>query len=72
MVHERTNLSRGTNDDVISTDVRRTTGRTTRIINIDDHRHTQSGEIPGRILNWQGVIRQGGAVLAGDFNADCS
>ena len=69
MVDERTDLSRGANDDVIATDVRRRGEIITRIVNVYDQRDGQSGERPAQQLNWQRVIRQGGTVLAGDFNA---
>jgi len=72
VVHEWTDLSRGANDDVIATDVRRRREMITRIINIYAQQDTQSGERPPRKLNWQRVIRQGGTVLAGDFNAHSS
>jgi len=66
---ERTYVSRGAKDDVIVTDVKRTGEKTTRIINVYDQRAMQMGHIPARTLNWQTVIRQGGTVLAGHFNA---
>jgi hypothetical protein len=69
VVDERTDLSRGANEDVIATDGRRRGERTTRIVNVYDQKNTHSGERPARKLNWQRVIRQGGTVLAGDFNA---
>jgi hypothetical protein len=69
VIDERTDLSRGANDDVIATDVRRRVERIMRIGNVDDQKNTQSGEIPARMLNWQRIIRQGGTVHAGDFNA---
>ena len=69
VVDERTDLSIGANADVIATDIRRRGERITRIVNIYDQKTTNSGERPARKLNWQRVIRQGGTVLAGDFNA---
>jgi hypothetical protein len=69
VVDERTDLSRGANEDVIATDVRRRGERITGIVNVYDQKNTHSGERPARKLNWQRVIRQGGTVLAGDFNA---
>jgi hypothetical protein len=70
-VDERTDLSRGANDDVIATDVRRRGEKITRIVNIYDQKDALSRdrESPARKLIWQRVIRQGGTVLAGDFNA---
>jgi len=68
LVDERTDLSRGANDDVIATDVRRRGETITRIVNVYDQKDTQSGERPAWKLNWQRVIRQGGTVLAGDFS----
>jgi endonuclease/exonuclease/phosphatase family metal-dependent hydrolase len=72
VVDDRTDLSRGANNDVIVTDVRRRAEKITRIVNVYDQKDTQSGERPARKLNWQSVIRQGGTVLAGDFNAHSS
>jgi len=69
VVDERTDLNRGANDDVIATDVRRRGEKIRRIVNIYDQKDARSGETPGRKLDWQRVIRQGGTVLAGDFNA---
>ena len=69
MVDERKDSSRGANDDVIVTDVRRSGEKITRIVNIYDQRDTPSGETLARKLSWQRVNRQGGMVLAGDFNA---
>jgi len=69
VVDERTDLSRGANEDVIATDVRRRGERITRIVNVYDQKNTHSGERPAQKLNWQRVIRQGSTVLAGDFNA---
>ena len=68
MVDDRTDLSRGANDDVIATDFRRRGETLTRIVNIYDPKDTQSGGRPVQKLNWQRVIQQGGTVLAGDFN----
>jgi len=62
-------LSRGANDDVIATDVRRRGEKIRRIVNIYDQKDARSGERPARKLDWQRVIRQGGTVLAGHFNA---
>jgi hypothetical protein len=64
VVDERTDLSRGANDDVIATDVRRRGEKITRIVNVYDQRDGQSGERPAQKLTWQRVIRQGGTVLA--------
>ena len=72
VVDERTDLSRGANDDVIVTDVRRGGEKITRIVNVYDQRDTQSGESQVQKVNWQRVIRQGGTVHAGDFNAHSS
>jgi hypothetical protein len=69
VVDERTDLSRGANHDVITTDDRRRGETITRIVNVYNQKDMQSGERPARKLNWQRVIRQGGTVLAGDFNA---
>jgi len=72
VVDERMDLSRGAQDDVIVTDVRRRGEKRTRIVNVYDQRDTQSGERQAQKLNWQSVIRQGGTVLVGDFNAHSS
>jgi len=69
VVDERTDSSRGANEDVIATEVRRRGERITKIVNIYDQKNTHSGERPARKLNWQRAIRQGSTVLAGDFNA---
>ena len=69
VVDEWTDQSTGANDNVIATDVRRRGEKITRIVNIYDQKDTRSGERPARKLNWQRVIRQGGTVLAGDFNS---
>jgi len=68
VVVEWTDLSCGANDDVIAMDVRRRGQTITKIVNGYDHGDTQSGERPGWKLHWQRVIRQGGTVLAVDFN----
>jgi len=72
VVDERTDLSRGAHDDVIVTDVRRRGEKITRIVNVYDQRDTQSGERQAQKVNWQSVVRQGGTVLAGNFNAHSS
>jgi hypothetical protein len=64
-----TDLSRGANDDVIATDIRKRGEKITRIVNVYDQRDGQLGERLAQMLNSQRVIRQGGTVLAGDFNA---
>ena len=69
VVDDRADLSRGANDAVIATDVRRGGETITRIVNIYDQEDMRSEERPVWKLNWQRVIRQGGTVLAGDFNA---
>ena len=69
VVDELTDPSRGDNDDVIATDVRRRGEKITRIVNIYDQTHARSGERSARKLDRQRVIPQGGTVLAGDFNA---
>ena len=72
VVNKRMDLSRVGNDDVIATDVRRREERITMIVNVYDQKDTQSGERPVRMLNRQRVIRKGGTVLDGDFNAQSS
>jgi len=68
VVDERTECSRGANDDVIATDVRRRAERIKRFVNVYDQKNTHSGERLARKLNWQSLIRQGSTVLARDFN----
>jgi hypothetical protein len=46
-----TDLSRGANEDVIPTDVRRSGEKITRIVNVSDQRDGQSGERPAQMLN---------------------
>jgi len=53
---ERTHLSRGANDDVMVTDVRRRGENMTRIINVYDQRDVQTGERRARKLNWHRAI----------------
>jgi len=69
VVHERTDLSRGANEDVIVTDVRTRGERIMRIVNIYDQKNTHSGERPARKSDWPRVIRQGSTNLAGDCKA---
>jgi len=69
VVDEQTDLSRGANEYVIATNVRRRGERITRIVNVYNQKNTHSGERPASKLNWQRVIRQGSTVLAGAFNA---
>ena len=69
VVDERTALSRGANEDVIPTDVRRRGETITRIVNVHNQENTHSGERPAPKLDWQRVIPQGGTVVTGDFNA---
>jgi len=69
VVDERTDLSRGANEDGIANDVRRRGERVTRIVNVYDQKNTHSGERPARKLDWRRIIRQESTVLAGDFNA---
>jgi hypothetical protein len=68
---EQTDLSRGANDDVIVTDVKRRTEKMTRVINIYDQTDLRTREREARKINWSRIIRQrgGGTILAGDFNA---
>jgi len=52
VVDERTDLSRGANDDVFPTVVRRRRETITRIVNDHDQKDTQSVERLARKLNW--------------------
>jgi len=72
VVDERRDLSRGANDDIIVTDVRKRGEKIMRIVNVYNQRDTQSGERQAQEVNWQSVIRQDGTVSAGDFNAHSS
>jgi hypothetical protein len=51
VVDEWTDLSRGANDDVIATDVRRRGEKITRIVNIYNEKDARSGERPARKLD---------------------
>jgi len=67
---ERTDLSRGANDDVMVTDVTRRGDKIARIINVYDQRDVQTGERRARKLSWHRAIQQGGGtIIAGDMNA---
>jgi len=64
---ERTDLSRGANNDVMVTDVKRRGDKMPRIINVYDQRNIQTGERRARKVNWHRAIRQGGCtIIAGD------
>ena len=69
--HERTVLSRGENDDVIVTTVKRRGENMTRVINIYDQSDVRTRKRKARKLNWSRIIRQrgGDTILACDFNA---
>jgi hypothetical protein len=62
-------LTRGANEDVIATYLRRRGERIIRIVNVYDQQNTPLVERLARKLKWERVIRQGRTVLAGDFNA---
>jgi len=49
---KRIDLSRGTNNDVVVTDVKRRGEKMTRIIHVYDQRDIQTGERPARMRNW--------------------
>jgi len=68
---EWTALSRGANDDVIVTDVKRRGEKMARIINTSDQRDVRTRERPARKINWSRIIhqRRGGTILAGNFNS---
>jgi hypothetical protein len=61
-------LRRGAHDDGIAMDVRMRGETISRIVNVYKQKDTQSGVRPASKLNRQIVHRQGGTVLAGDFN----
>jgi len=70
VVDEQTDLCRGANEDAIATDARRRGEMTMRIIDAYNQRNMQLEARSAQKLNrWRG-IRQGGTVVAGDFNAD--
>jgi hypothetical protein len=46
VVDEQTDLSRGVNNDIIATDVRRRGEPIMRMVNVYDQKDTQSGERP--------------------------
>jgi hypothetical protein len=48
VVDERTDLSRGANEDVIAADVRRRGERITRMVKVYDEKNTDWGERPAR------------------------
>jgi len=52
VVDERMDLTRGADDDVIATDVRRRGEKITRIVNIYNQKDARSGERPARKLDW--------------------
>jgi len=67
---ERTDLSRGANDDVMVTVVKRRGEKMTRIINVHDQKDVQTGERRARKLNWHRAIRKGGGtIIAANMNA---
>jgi len=67
---QRTELSRGANDDVMVTDVKGRTEKMTRIINICYRRDILTGESRVRNLNWHRAIRQEGCtIIVGNINA---
>jgi hypothetical protein len=53
---ERTDLSRGANDDAIVTDVKRRGEMMTRVINIYDQRDVRPMERQARKINWSRII----------------
>jgi hypothetical protein len=67
---EQTDLSRGANDDVMVTNVKRRGEKMARIINVYDQRDVQTAKRRARKLNWPRAIRQGGGtIIAGNMNA---
>jgi hypothetical protein len=67
---ERRDLSRGTNNVVMVTDVKKTAEKMTRIINVYDQRDVQTGERRVKKINWHRAIRQeAGTIIAGNINA---
>jgi hypothetical protein len=69
VVDEQTDLSRGANNQVIATDVRRRAEKMTRIVTMNYQKDARSRERPARKLDWLRVILQAGTVLTGYFNA---
>jgi len=70
VVDERIDSSRGANEGVIATDVRRRGEKLKRNVNVYDQNDARSGqrERPALKLNLLRVIQLGGTVLTGDFN----
>jgi hypothetical protein len=67
---ERTELSRGANDDVMVTKVKRRGEKMTRIINVYDEREVPTGQRRATMLNCHSAIRQrGGKIIARDIDA---
>ena len=67
---ELTDLSRGANDDVMVTDIKRRGEKMMMSMNVYDQRDIQTGERRARKQNWHRAIRQGGdTIIAGDMNA---
>ena len=67
---KRTDLRRGTNDDVMVTDVKGRGGKMMRIINVYDRRDLETGERRARKLNWhRAILPGGGTMIAGNMNA---
>jgi len=58
VVDERTDSSRGANNDVIVTNGRKREEKIKIIVNVFDQKDTQSEERPARELNWLSVIRR--------------
>jgi hypothetical protein len=71
VVAEQMDLSRAASEDVIANDVRRSGEKILRIVNVYYEKNGESGERQrlAQELNWLKVIRQGGTVHTGDFNA---
>jgi len=70
---ERTDLSRGVNEDVIVTDVTRRGEKMMKVITKYNQRDVRTRDRHARKINWSRIIQQGGGgtILAGDFNGHC-
>ena len=69
---EHRDVSTGANNNIIVSDVRAREDKITRIVHVYNQKDRQSGGRPALKLNRQRVIRQGGTVIPGHFNAHSS
>jgi len=67
--NQQTDLSRGANDNVIVSDVRRRGEKIMRIINIYDQSDMQTRARQAKKTNWYRIIRQGDSTI---LTIDCN